>query len=81
MASVYRPISDELYLGQPGPDTILPADSLGCRDCCCTLSGFHSQPSAICQDMAHGAINLCVCARVCMCVRTHFTLGFVSNSS
>lgn len=30
VASVYQTISDELYLGQPGPDAILPADLLGC---------------------------------------------------
>lgn len=77
MASVYQTISDELYLGQPGPDAILPADLLGCWKRCSTLSGFHSQPSAICQDMARGAINLFVF--VCECVR--LTLGSVSNSS
>lgn len=77
MASVYQTISDELYLGQLGPDAILPADLLGCWKRCSTLSGFHSQPSVICQDMARVAINLFVF--VCECVR--LTLGFVSNSS
>lgn len=75
VASVYQSISDELYLGQPGPDAILPADLLGCWERCSTLSGFHSQPSVICQDMACRAVNLCVCA----CMR--LTLSSVSNGS
>lgn len=81
VASVYQSISDELYLGQPGPDAILPADLLGRWECCSTLSGFHSQPSVICQDMACGAINLCLCVYVCVWVRVHLTLSSVSNSS
>lgn len=76
VASVYQSISDELYLRQPGPDAILPADLLGCWERCSTLSGFHSQPSVICQDMAHGAINLS-CVYVC----SRLTLSSVSNSS
>lgn len=78
MASVYQTISDELYLGQPGPDAILPADLLGCWKRSSTLSGFHSQPSVICQDMARGAINLlCLCAHECV----RWTLASTSNSS
>lgn len=77
VASVYQTISDELYLGQPGPDAILPADLLDCWKRSSTLSGFHSQPSVICQDMAHGAINLlCLCEHEC--VRS--ALGSISNS-